>query len=155
MRIVFQRVCSASVDIVENGARNLAGKISRGAMVLAAVEHADTSEDVAWIANKIANLRVFEDGEGKMNLSLLDVGGNVLLVSQFTLYGSVKKGSRPSFNRSAPAEISEKLYEDLKRELSAIIGKPVQCGVFGAMMEVSLVNDGPVTIIIDSKNREI
>lgn len=156
MRAVIQRVKSASVDIAEDGKiLRRSGEIGVGLLVLLSVENGDTQDDAKWLANKIAQLRIFEDGEGKMNLSLKDCGGEVLLVSQFTLYGNVRKGSRPSFNRSAPPAVSVPLYEKFGELLESEIGKKVPRGVFGAMMDVSLVNDGPVTIIIDSKNKDI
>ena len=156
MRAVIQRVKSASVDIAEDGKiLRRSGEIGVGLLVLLGVENGDTQDDAKWLANKIAQLRIFEDGEGKMNLSLKDCGGEVLLVSQFTLYGNVRKGSRPSFNRSAPPTVSVPLYEKFGELLESEIGKKVPRGVFGAMMDVSLVNDGPVTIIIDSKNKDI
>lgn len=130
------------------------GAIGAGLMVLLAVENSDTSEDAEWLASKILKLRVFEDSEGKMNLNVGEIGGDVLLVSQFTLFGNLKKGSRPSFNRSAPPEISIPKYEEFAEILERESGRKVERGVFGAMMNVSLVNDGPVTIIIDSKQRD-
>lgn len=154
MRAVFQRVKRAAVDILDEPRRR-SGEIGAGAMILLAVENSDTAEDAEWLASKMAHLRVFEDAEGKMNLSLIDVGGRALVVSQFTLYGNLRKGTRPSFNRSARPEISVPLYEKFIECLERELGGKVERGVFGAMMDVSLVNNGPVTIIADSKNRDI
>ncbi len=154
MRAVFQRVKRAAVDILDEPRRR-SGEIGAGAMILLAVENSDTDEDAEWLASKMAHLRVFEDAEGKMNLSLIDVGGRALVVSQFTLYGNLRKGTRPSFNRSDRPEISVPLYEKFIECLERELGGKVERGVFGAMMDVSLVNDGPVTIIADSKNRDI
>ena len=120
---------------------------------MVAVEDSDSSEDAAWLASKICGLRVFEDGDGKMNLSVADIGGGVMAVSQFTLYGNVRKGFRPSFNRSARPETAEPLYGEFVSLLSKELGREVPTGEFGAMMEIDLLNDGPVTIIIDTKDR--
>ncbi len=155
MRAVIQRVRSAKVEILEEQGSRVSGEIGKGVLVLVAVANDDTSDDVQWLASKIAVLRIFEDDAGKMNLSLLDVGGEALVVSQFTLFGNVRKGSRPSFNRSAPPSISIPLYEDFLSKMSDVLQKPVPSGEFGAMMNVSLVNDGPVTIIIDTKDKDI
>lgn len=156
MRAVVQRVKRASVDIVEGGKTvRRSGETGAGVLVLLGVENGDTEDDARWLANKIAQLRIFEDSEGKMNVSLKDSGGGALLVSQFTLYGNVRKGSRPSFNRSAPPAVSVPLYEKFGELLESELGKKVPRGVFGAMMDVSLVNDGPVTIIMDSQNKDI
>jgi D-tyrosyl-tRNA(Tyr) deacylase len=150
MRAVIQRVSEASVAI--NG--QVRGAIQKGLVVLLAVEEADTLEDSEWLSGKIAQLRIFNDAEGVMNLSVQDVQGDILLVSQFTLFASTKKGNRPSYSRAARPEIAVPLYEAFTRKLSADLGKPVQTGTFGADMKVALVNDGPVTINMDSKNRE-
>ena len=150
MRAVIQRVKSAAVDIVDIPSPYRSGEIGSGLLVLVAVENSDSDADAKWLASKTAALRIFEDSAGKMNLSLKDVGANALVVSQFTLYGDVRKGNRPSFNRSAHPEISVPLYEKFCEYLELELGKKIQRGVFGAMMDVSLVNDGPVTIIIDS-----
>ena len=150
MRAVFQRVKSAAVDIVDIPSPYRSGEIGSGLLVLVAVENSDSDADAKWLASKTAALRIFEDPAGKMNLSLKDVGADALVVSQFTLYGDVRKGNRPSFNRSAHPEISVPLYEKFCEYLELELGKKIQRGVFGAMMDVSLVNDGPVTIIIDS-----
>ena len=156
MRAVIQRVKNAHVDIIENGSVvRRSGEIGKGLLLLLAVEKGDNIADAEWIAAKATQLRIFEDGDGKMNRSLLDSGGDILLVSQFTLYGNLRKGSRPSFNRSAKPEISNPLYERFCSLLEEKIGKPVQRGVFGAYMELSLVNDGPVTIILDSRNKDL
>lgn len=150
MRAVIQRVKSAAVDIVDIPSPYRSGEIGSGLLVLVAVENSDSDADAKWLASKTAALRIFEDSAGKMNLSLKDVGADALAVSQFTLYGDVRKGNRPSFNRSAHPEISVPLYEKFCEYLELELGKKIQRGVFGAMMDVSLVNDGPVTIIIDS-----
>ena len=150
MRAVIQRVKSAAVDIVDIPSPYRSGEIGSGLLVLVAVENSDSDADAKWLASKTAALRIFEDSAGKMNLSLKDVGADALVVSQFTLYGDVHKGNRPSFNRSAHPEISVPLYEKFCEYLELELGKKIQRGVFGAMMDVSLVNDGPVTIIIDS-----
>jgi D-tyrosyl-tRNA(Tyr) deacylase len=146
---VIQRVTEASVEI-EN---KVHGRIGRGLLVLLGIEDADNDEDIQWLAAKIANLRIFNDEEGVMNVSLRDNGGDILLVSQFTLHASVKKGNRPSYIRAAKPDISVPIYEKFIHVLEGTLGKPVRTGIFGADMKVSLVNDGPVTIIIDTKNR--
>lgn len=148
MRVVIQRVSQASVtaDGVESG------KITKGFLLLVGVEEEDTSEDVDYLTRKIANLRVFEDDEGKMNLSLREVQGEILSISQFTLHANTKKGNRPSFVQAAKPEKAEALYEELNTNLRNE-GFKVDTGVFGADMDVALVNDGPVTILIDSKNK--
>ena len=151
MRAVIQRVKRAGVKIFPGGAEK--GRIGAGLLVLLAVEDSDSSEDAAWLASKICGLRVFEDGDGKMNLSVADIGGEVMAVSQFTLYGNVRKGFRPSFNRSARPETAEPLYGEFVSLLSKELGREVPTGEFGAMMEIDLLNDGPVTIIIDTKDR--
>ena len=150
MRAVIQRVKSASVSI--GGEEK--SSIKSGFLVLLGVEERDTQEDVDWLANKLANLRVFDDDEGVMNRSILDVGGEALVVSQFTLFASYKKGNRPSWFRAGRHEVSIPLYESFCSTLEKIIGKPVGTGEFGANMQVALVNDGPVTICIDTKNKE-
>lgn len=148
MRVVIQRVSEASV--VADG--KLTGEIKKGFLLLVGVEDADDIEDVKYLTRKIANMRIFEDEEGKMNLSLDQVGGNILSISQFTLHADTKKGNRPSFIQAANPNHANKLYESLNASLRAE-GIKVEVGVFGADMDISLVNDGPVTIIIDSKNR--
>lgn len=150
MRVLLQRVQRASVRV--GGAEVSA--IGPGLLLLVGVEQADGPEDVTWLATKILSLRLFEDQDGKMNRSILECGGEALLVSQFTLHARVKKGTRPSFERAARPEQAEPLYLALAEALAAGLGKPVPTGVFGAMMEVDLVNDGPVTIWIDSRDRE-
>ncbi len=130
------------------------GQIGRGLLILLGVEDADTPGDGAWLAGKIARMRIFSDPEGLMNLSLQDVDGGALVVSQFTLYASTKKGNRPSYTRSAKPDTAIPLYEKFVEQLQTELGRPVATGEFGAMMEVSLLNDGPVTICIDTRNRE-
>ena len=150
MRAVIQRVSRAEVRV----AGESISSIGKGLLVLLGIEEEDGREDLVWLSGKIARMRIFGDQEGAMNLSLADVDGEVLVVSQFTLHASTKKGNRPSFIKAARPEKAIPLYEDFMTELSAQMGKAVQSGRFGAMMDVSLVNDGPVTIIIDSKNKE-
>jgi D-aminoacyl-tRNA deacylase len=150
MRVVIQRVSQAEVRI----AGAVKGAIQKGLMLLLAVEETDTTEDVAWISGKVTRLRIFNDAEGVMNLSVLDMQGEILVVSQFTLYASTRKGNRPSYSRSARPEFAIPMYEGVVRQLSTDLGRPVQTGEFGADMQVSLTNDGPVTILIDSKARE-
>ena len=150
MRAVIQRVSEASVTI--GGAVKSA--IGRGLLVLLAVEDADTAEDIEWLSGKIVRLRIFNDEQGLMNRSVQEIGGGILLVSQFSLFASTKKGNRPSFSRSAKPEIAVPLYEKFIERLTADFGGAIQTGEFGADMKVALLNDGPVTIIIDSRNRE-
>jgi D-tyrosyl-tRNA(Tyr) deacylase len=150
MRAVIQRVAEGKVTI--NGI--VKGAIQQGLVVLLAVEEPDTAEDIEWLSGKIVRLRVFNDENGVMNRSVQEVQGGILLVSQFTLFASTKKGNRPSYSRSARPEIAVPLYEQFVEKLGQDLGKPVQTGEFGAHMLVSLTNDGPVTIIIDSKARE-
>lgn len=150
MRAVIQRVSEASVTI--NGHRR--GAIGRGLLVLLGVEGADTVEDIEWLSGKIVRLRVFNDEAGLMNLSVQDIGGGLLVISQFTLFASVKKGNRPSYSRAAAPPAAIPLYEAFCRRLEIEFGQPIQTGEFGADMQVRLVNDGPVTILIDSKDRE-
>ena len=150
MRAVIQRVAHASVSI--DG--QIKGQIARGLLVLVAVEDADTTEDIEWLSGKIVRLRIFPDDEGLMNRSVQDIGGEILLISQFTLFASTKKGNRPSYTRSARPEIAVPIYEAFKSRLAHDLGKTPQTGEFGADMQVTLLNDGPVTIIIDSKVRE-
>ncbi|MEO1857691.1 MAG: D-aminoacyl-tRNA deacylase [Rubritalea sp.] len=150
MRVVIQRVSKASVSI--NGA--ISGQIASGFLVLLGIEAADTAEDIEWLTNKISKMRVFDDTEGLMNKSLVDIKGEALVVSQFTLYANTKKGNRPSFIRAARPEQAAPMYETFIQKLGDQIGAPCESGEFGANMQVSLVNDGPVTITIDSKNRE-
>lgn len=160
MRAVIQRVSRASVGIqtplphsVEKEV-SVKSAIGKGFLILLGVESEDTQEDVEWLARKVAALRVFDDDAGVMNRSILDVGGEALVVSQFTLFASYKKGNRPSWLRAARHEISIPLYEAFCKQLSAQLAKPVGTGEFGADMQVELVNDGPVTICMDTKNRE-
>jgi D-tyrosyl-tRNA(Tyr) deacylase len=150
VRAVIQRVSEASVVVEDEKVAN----IQQGLLVLLGIEIEDTKEDADWLANKISALRIFSDSEGKMNNSILDVDGDVIVVSQFTLHAKTKKGNRPSYIKSARPGQAIPLYDQFKNELSIVIGKQVQSGEFGADMKVSLVNDGPVTIIIDSKNKE-
>ena len=150
MRAVIQRVSSANVSI--NG--HVRGTIARGLVVLLAVEDADTADDIEWLSGKIVRLRIFNDDQGVMNRSVQEVGGEILLISQFTLFASTRKGNRPSYIRSAKPEVAVPLYEHFLARLTQDLGKPIQTGEFGAQMVVSLANDGPVTIIIDSKTRE-
>jgi len=147
MRVVVQRVSSAAVTVDSR----TTGAIGPGLLVLAGFEEADGEVDLAWMAGKIARLRLFADQDGVMNRNVVEAGGQVLAVSQFTLYASVKKGNRPSWSRAARGEISQPLFERFVAKLSAELGQPVPTGVFGADMQVSLVNDGPVTLSIDSK----
>ncbi len=150
MRAVIQRVLSASVEI--DG--KTTAEIDKGFLVLLGIEHADNESDIEWLAAKIAGLRVFSDQNEKMNLSLKDINGEILVVSQFTLFASTRKGNRPSFIRSARPETAIPLYEKFVKTLNLHIENEVKTGEFGAMMKITLLNDGPVTIIIDSKNRE-
>lgn len=150
MRVVIQRVLESSVK-VDN---KIVGQIDHGLLILLGIEEADNREDIDWLSNKICNLRIFNDENEIMNKSILDIGGNILLVSQFTLHASTKKGNRPSYIKAAKQEFANTMYEKFKDQLSNILSKPVQSGIFGADMKVSLLNDGPVTILIDSKNKE-
>ena len=150
MRVVIQRVEQASVAV--HG--QITGKIEAGLLLLAGFEATDDDADIEWMVGKILRLRVFPDQDGVMNRSVQDAGGEILAVSQFTLYASVKKGNRPSWSRAAPGEISQPLFERFVAKLSEGLGRPVPTGVFGADMKVSLINDGPVTLIVDSRNPE-
>lgn len=150
MRAVIQRVSKASVAVEGK----IVGAIENGFMVLLGVTHEDEEEDAKWLATKLAQMRVFSDDEDKMNLDIGQVGGRVLVVSQFTLYGATKKGNRPSFINAARPEQAERLYQFFTSFLEECLGTSVECGVFGADMKVSLVNDGPVTLIMDTKNKE-
>ena len=150
MRAVIQRVSEASVSI-EN---KIVSKINFGLLIFLGIEIEDTKEDSLWLANKIVQLRIFSDSDAKMNNSLLDIDGEAIVVSQFTLHAKTKKGNRPSYINAARPEQAIPLYEQFKRDLSAVIVKEVQSGEFGADMKVNLTNDGPVTIIIDTKNKE-
>lgn len=150
MRLIIQRVNNASVSIDSK----IVGQIQQGFLVLVGIENADQLEDVNWLVQKLIGLRVFSDDEGKMNLSVKDVLGNILVVSQFTLFASTVKGNRPSFIRSAKPDFAVPMYEYFISRLKSESGLEIQTGVFGADMQIELVNDGPVTIFIDSKNRE-
>ena len=150
MRVVIQRVSEAAVRV--DG--KIVGEIKQGLMVLLGIETADTEEDIDWLLNKTLNLRIFNDADGVMNTSLLDVEGDLLVISQFTLMAATKKGNRPSYIRAAKHEQAIPLYESFCAKAEQLLGKTVQKGSFGADMKVSLINDGPVTIQIDSKNRE-
>jgi D-tyrosyl-tRNA(Tyr) deacylase len=150
MRVIIQRVSEAAVRIDD---REVA-RIGEGLLVLLGIEESDNSEDISWLSKKICQLRIFNDLAGIMNVSVQESGGNILVVSQFTLHASTKKGNRPSYIRAARPETAIPLYEQFIRQLETDLGKKIQTGSFGAMMQVSLVNDGPVTIIIDSKERE-
>lgn len=150
MRAVIQRVSSASCAVEGK----VTGEITAGLLVLLGIEDSDSQEDLEWLAAKIINMRIFGDEEGMMNRSVADIGGAVLLISQFTLYAATKKGNRPGFIRAARPEKAIPIYEAMIGQLDQLLGKPVQTGIFGADMKVSLVNDGPVTIIIDTKNKE-
>ena len=149
MRVVIQRVSEASVTIEGK----VTGEIAQGLVVLVGIEAQDNQEDLLWMASKIVNQRIFSDAEGKMNQSLLDIKGDVLLISQFTLHASTKKGNRPSYIKAAKPDVAIPLYEQMIGALEQELGKEIGTGEFGADMKVSLINDGPVTIVIDSKNR--
>lgn len=150
MRAVLQRVTQASCTVDEK----ITGEITNGFLVLLGIEASDNHEDLDWLAQKIAHMRIFDDENGLMNKALADVDGNILLISQFTLFAATKKGNRPGFTRAARPEIAIPIYEEMIRQLSSLINKEVQCGIFGADMKISLINDGPVTITIDTKNKE-
>jgi len=150
MRVVIQRVLEASVVVDEK----VVGAIGNGLLVLLGIEDADNIEDITWLSNKITGLRLFDDADGVMNLSVKDIGGDILLISQFTLLASTKKGNRPSYIKASKPPIAVPLYEQMIATLSNDLGKPLQTGIFGADMKVSLINNGPVTITIDSKNKE-
>ncbi len=150
MRVVLQRVKRASVRVESE----VVGSINAGVLILLGIETADTQEDIEWLCGKICRMRIFDDADGVMNFSLEENGGEALVVSQFTLHASTKKGNRPSYIKAARPEQAEPMYEQFKSKLSGMLMKPIATGVFGAMMDVELVNDGPVTILIDSKNRE-
>jgi len=150
MRAVIQRVSSASVEIKGK----FTARIGPGMLILLGIEEEDIHEDVIWLSGKISRLRIFDDPDGVMNLSVTDTGGDILIVSQFTLHASTKKGNRPSYIRAAKPETAVPLYESFIAEMGRETGKKIQTGVFGALMNVSLVNNGPVTILIDTKNKE-
>ncbi|MGI6321451.1 MAG: D-aminoacyl-tRNA deacylase [Bacteroidales bacterium] len=150
MRVVIQRVSESNVKV--DG--EIKGQISKGLLILLGIEIEDNEQDMEWLLNKIVQLRIFDDKQGLMNLSISDIQGEFLVVSQFTLHASTKKGNRPSYIRAARPEFAEPMYELFVKKLKEKSNLKVQTGIFGAMMEVSLINDGPVTIIIDTKNRE-
>ena len=150
MRAVIQRVSEASVAIGGVVTAHIGG----GLLVLVATEESDSPEEIEWLCGKIVRLRIFDDSQGMMNCPVTETGGEILVVSQFTLFASTRKGNRPSYSRAAPPEPAKELYEKFLRVLAGAFGKPVHCGVFGADMRVSLVNEGPVTIIIDTKLKE-
>ena len=150
MRVVVQRVSKASVMVTEK----IVGQINNGLLILIGIEDADSQEDIVWLSNKICNLRIFNDENGVMNKSITDIDGSILLISQFTLHASTKKGNRPSYIKASKPPIAIPLYEAIILQLQSDLAKPIETGIFGADMQVTLVNDGPVTIIIDSKNRE-
>jgi D-aminoacyl-tRNA deacylase len=150
MRVVIQRVSEASVTV--DG--NITGTINNGLLVLLGIEDADNNEDLQWLSSKIVNLRIFDDSEGVMNISVKDNGGDILLVSQFTLHANTKKGNRPSYIKASKPDIAIPIYEKMIVQLETDLGKKIHTGIFGADMKVSLLNDGPVTIVIDTKNKE-
>lgn len=150
MRVVIQRVKKASVNINNQKI----AQINKGLLILLGIESNDTEQDIQWLTNKICKLRIFNDQQGHLNKAILDIQGDVLLVSQFTLFASTKKGNRPSFIKAAPPEIAIPIYEKTIQAFETCLGKKIQTGEFGAMMDVKLTNDGPVTLIIDSKNKE-
>ena len=150
MRVVIQRVSEASVSVEGN----ITGKIGCGLMILVGIEESDSESDIEYLTKKIVNLRIFDDSEGVMNISLLDTGGEILLVSQFTLHAQTKKGNRPSYIKAARPETAIPIYEKFKKSLTIASGTEVKSGIFGAEMKVSLVNEGPVTIIIDTKEEK-
>lgn len=150
MRVVVQRVSQASVTV--DGA--VTGAIRQGLLVFLGIEESDGEEDLIWLSSKIVNMRIFDDKDGVMNISLKEVAGDILLISQFTLHASTKKGNRPSYIRAAKADKAMPLYEKMIEQLQSDLGKKIATGIFGADMKVSLTNDGPVTIIMDSKNKE-
>ena len=149
MKLVIQRVTHASVVVEEQ----TVGAIDKGLLVLVGIENEDNQEDINWLSNKLVNMRIFNDAQNVMNLSVKDVEGNILIISQFTLHASTQKGNRPSYIQAAKPDVAIPLYEKFIQKVEEDLGKTVQTGIFGADMKVSLLNDGPVTIIIDSKNR--
>ncbi|HKG67866.1 MAG TPA: D-aminoacyl-tRNA deacylase [Segetibacter sp.] len=150
MRVVIQRVSRASVTVN----KKIAGEIKEGLLVFAGFEDADTSEDIEWLSNKISQMRIFNDENGVMNKSVKDISGSILLISQFTLHASTKKGNRPSYSRASKGDVAVDLYEKTIAQLQTDLGKQIETGIFGADMKVELLNDGPVTIIMDSKHKE-
>ncbi|HLL41957.1 MAG TPA: D-aminoacyl-tRNA deacylase [Segetibacter sp.] len=150
MRVVIQRVSRASVTVN----KKIAGEIKEGLLVFAGFEDADTSEDIEWLSNKISQMRIFNDENGVMNKSVKDISGSILLISQFTLHASTKKGNRPSYSKASKGDVAVDLYEKTIAQLQRDLGKQIETGIFGADMKVELLNDGPVTVIMDSKNKE-
>jgi D-tyrosyl-tRNA(Tyr) deacylase len=150
MRAVIQRVSHASVKVEEK----MVGAIKNGLLILLGIEDADTKEDIEWLSAKIVNLRIFNDANGVMNISIKDMDGEILLISQFTLHASIKKGNRPSYIKASKPDVAIPLYEQVIVQLEKDLGKKIQTGIFGADMKVELLNDGPVTILIDTKNKE-
>lgn len=150
MRLVIQRVRKAKVDVSEK----TIAEIKKGMLILVGIEDRDTEQDIEWAAKKIANLRIFDDSDGVMNCSIKEVSGDIILVSQFTLHASTKKGNRPAYIKAAKPAIAIPIYTKLREEIESQIGKSIQTGEFGADMQVELVNDGPVTILIDTQNKE-
>ncbi len=150
MRAILQRVTQASCTVDHKAT----GEIGNGFLVLLGIEDTDTQEDLVWLAQKIANMRVFNDESGLMNKALADIDGNILLISQFTLFAATKKGNRPGFTRAARPDKAISMYEEMIKQLAALINKEIQCGIFGADMKISLVNDGPVTIVMDTKDKD-
>jgi D-tyrosyl-tRNA(Tyr) deacylase len=150
MKVVIQRVSRANVKVDQN----ITGEIMQGVLVFLGIEDADNDEDIKWLSNKIVSLRIFNDENGVMNRSVIEQGGNILLVSQFTLHASTKKGNRPSYIKASKPEFAILVYEKMIRQLEADLGKKIHTGIFGADMKVELLNDGPVTIVIDTKNKE-
>ena len=150
MKVVIQRVSRANVKV--DG--NIIGEIGKGLLVLLGIEDADTNEHIQWLSNKIVNLRIFNDENGVMNKSVMDIEGNILLVSQFTLHASTKKGNRPSYIKASKPDFAVPMYEKMITQLETDLGKKIQTGIFGADMKVELLNDGPVTIVIDTRNKE-
>lgn len=150
MRVVIQRVSKASVTVDDK----ITGKINTGLLLLLGIEDADNEDDIEWLSNKIVNLRIFSDETGVMNKSVMDVDGEILVISQFTLYASTKKGNRPSYIKASKPDHAIPVYEKMVRQLEKDAGKEIQTGIFGADMKVELLNDGPVTILIDTKSKE-
>jgi D-tyrosyl-tRNA(Tyr) deacylase len=150
MRILLQRVSEASVQVD----KKTIGSIQKGLLILVGIEESDNETDIIWLSNKICQLRIFNDEQGLMNVSVKEVGGDILVISQFTLHAETKKGNRPSFIQAAKPTIAIPVYEQFKEQLAKDLGKPIQCGQFGANMQVKLINDGPVSIWIDTKNKQ-
>lgn len=150
MRAVIQRVAEASVTVEGK----ITGSIQKGLLVFVGIEEADTETDLEWLSAKIVNMRIFNDEQGVMNVSIKDTGGNILLISQFTLHASTKKGNRPSYSRASKGDLAIPLYHKMIAQVESDLGKKIQTGIFGADMKVTLINDGPVTIVMDSKNKE-